>query len=424
MKNLSRRQRNNLIIAGLCAIVVLMGVGYAAFASQLRINGTSNISSNFNVLITDITSGSIVGGASNATEPTYTNTTATFNTNLVSPGDSITYKITVENQGSIDATLSSIDVNTGSNDAIVFETSGIKEGDNLLKEQSDELYVKVTYNSSVTSQPTNTNSTITVTLNYTQAGIGDDGVVLPTETVSLGGQNVETVTYGDGLYADEYEAGRYVYKGTNPNNYIEFDNGEVWRIIAKETDGTYKILKNDVLEAQDWDTTNNNEWAAATLNIYLNGEYYNNLELFVKSNIVSHNWGVGAVTHRNNDLVEQIIKENEKLWSGNIGLISASDYLRANSNNIQCGTYLLNNINYNICRATNWLLSKESYWTISSSDYPYVLYIYSEGYIGCDSVFKESNGGVFRAPRPAAYLNSNITLTGTGTQNDPYKIVS
>ncbi len=30
MKNLSRRQRNNLIIGGLCAIVVLMGIGYVA----------------------------------------------------------------------------------------------------------------------------------------------------------------------------------------------------------------------------------------------------------------------------------------------------------------------------------------------------------------------------------------------------------
>ena len=66
MKNLSRRQRNNIIIASLCAVVVLMGIGYAAFASQLRINGTSSISSDWKVLITDITSGSIVGDASNA----------------------------------------------------------------------------------------------------------------------------------------------------------------------------------------------------------------------------------------------------------------------------------------------------------------------------------------------------------------------
>ena len=179
MKNLSRKQRNNIIIASLCAIVVLMGIGYAAFSTQLRINGTSSISSNWNVLITDITSGSIVGDASNASEPTHTNTTATFKTNLVSPGDSITYTITVANQGNIDAVLSSIDVNTGNNPAIEFTTSGIEEGDNLLQNQTDELYVTVKYSDSVTSQPAVTNSTITVTLNYEQA----TGGVVPTNQI-------------------------------------------------------------------------------------------------------------------------------------------------------------------------------------------------------------------------------------------------
>ena len=209
MKNLSRRQRNNLIIGGLCAVVVLMGIGYAAFASQLRINGSSSISSTFNVLITDITSGSIVGGASNASEPTHTNTTATFSTNLESPGDSITYTITVANQGTIDATLSSIDVNTGNNPAIEFTTSGIEEGDNLLQNQTDELYVTVKYSDSVTSQPAITNSTITVTLNYEQATGGTSQIVYAyhTDQRTIG---TSTVTDGVSDYAElsSYQSGK------------------------------------------------------------------------------------------------------------------------------------------------------------------------------------------------------------------------
>ena len=46
------------------------------------------------------------------------------------------------------------------------------------------------------------------------------------------------VSSGDGLYEDQYEDGRYVYRGSEPNNYIMF-NDELWRIIAKEADGTY-----------------------------------------------------------------------------------------------------------------------------------------------------------------------------------------
>ena len=54
-KRLNSNQRNYIII-GLCMILVIMGVGYAAFQSQLKISGTSNIGTNFLVKITDIQS--------------------------------------------------------------------------------------------------------------------------------------------------------------------------------------------------------------------------------------------------------------------------------------------------------------------------------------------------------------------------------
>ena len=44
-----------------------------------------------------------------------------------------------------------------------------------------------------------------------------------------------------GLYKDIYEENRCVYRGSNPNNYIEF-NDELWRIIAVEADNTLKII--------------------------------------------------------------------------------------------------------------------------------------------------------------------------------------
>ena len=53
MRQSTRNQRNNIII-GLCVILLIMLVGYAAFQSQLKISGTSNISSNFLVKITNI----------------------------------------------------------------------------------------------------------------------------------------------------------------------------------------------------------------------------------------------------------------------------------------------------------------------------------------------------------------------------------
>ena len=55
-------------------------------------------------------------------------------------------------------------------------------------------------------------------------------------------EDVPIVTTGDGLYKDEYEEGRYFYKGANVNNYITFNN-EVWRIVSIEADKTIEECK-------------------------------------------------------------------------------------------------------------------------------------------------------------------------------------
>src|SRR5699024_1470223 len=132
------------------------------------------------------------------------------------------------------------------------------------------LKVTITYND-VTSQPENTSANLNVTLDYAQKGSGS---VTPSPSgPTIGGQDVEVVESGDGLYADEYEEGRYIYKGANPNNYITF-SGETWRIISVENDGSIKIMRNESIGKRAWDSSNSNNWARpATLNTYLNEEY-------------------------------------------------------------------------------------------------------------------------------------------------------
>ena len=405
MKRRFNRTQRNYIIAGLCMILVIMGVGYAAFSSQLKISGTSNITSNWSVKITDIQSKVVNGTPTNASEPTHTDTTATFRTRLTNPGDTMQYDVTVLNEGGIDAKLDKITIPESTNPAIGFEVSGIEEGSLLRSKETALLTVTVKYND-VTEQPSNLTADLEVTLDYSQA---PEGYVPPVTGPSIGGQEVEIVESGDGLYEDDYENGRYVYKGANPNNYIEFDNGEIWRIISKEADGTYKI------------STGSTNWARpADLNTYLNGEYYNGLDSSIKDNIVSHTWGIGAVSS-NNDLAVQIASEQGTTWSGNIGLIAHSDYLRANSDMANCGTDETNYDNYTTCRNTDWMYISSEWWTIS----PYADNSYQIWYVGGLGFF--SNFGVSYsrvAPRPAAYLKSDITLSGSGTSLDPYKIVS
>ena len=418
MKRRFNRTQRNYIIAGLCMILVIMGVGYAAFQSQLKISGTSNITSNWSVKITDIQSKVISGNPTNASEPTHTDTTATFRTTLTSPGDTMQYDVTVSNEGDIDAKLDKITIPESTNPAIGFEVSGIEEGSLLEAKQTAILTVTVKYND-VTEQPTDLTADLEITLDYSQA---PEGYVPPVTGPSIGGQPVEIVESGDGLYEDEYESGRYVYKGANPNNYIEFDNGEIWRIISKEADGTYKILKNELLPEQAWDSTDSNNWIRpATLNTYLNGEYLSSLDSSIKDNIVSHTWGIGAVTS-NNDLAVQIASEQGTTWNGNIGLIAHSDYLRANSDMTNCGTDKTNYENYETCRNTDWMYISGSYWWTISPSAGYRNYVWRVADVGRLGANNANNSDA--APRPAVYLKSDITLSGSGTSLDPFKIVS
>ena len=472
MKRRFNRTQRNYIIAGLCMILVIMGVGYAAFQSQLKISGTSNITSDFAVRITSITPNSIVGGAADKPEvTTHTDTTATFGTTLQRPGDSITYDVVIENEGNIDATLKTINKTDTSNSAILFETSGVNEGDELRVGETATMKVKVTYNPSVTSQPENLESSLKVTLDYAQIGTP---VVPGTSNILLGGQEVELVNSGDGLYADEYESGRYIYRGQNPDNYITF-NGETWRIIAKETNGTYKIIRNDVLANRAFDeknhrSTEKNSYCTnpqygcgvyatvegefsspsgsqkgtvtedSSIKIYLNDDYYvNNINATAKGQMTSHSFNIGIVERSENDSIEKnIAGEKMYQWTGNVGLVNVSDILRASTNPlctsatdnfeklmqdypvVTCDSnYLFESINmtlYWTINAYSFSSMGESHlvWTAGRANDFFGLVFGSAG----DFNFLDMTP----APRPVVFLKSDTTLSGSGTSDDPFTI--
>ena len=403
-------------------ILVIMGVGYAAFQSQLKISGTSNITSNWSVKITDIQSKVVNGTPTNALEPTHDDTTATFSTRLTSPGDTMQYDVTVLNEGDIDAKLDKITIPESTNPAIGFEVKGIEEGSLLEAKQTALLTVTVKYND-VTEQPSDLTADLKVTLDYSQA---PEGYVPPVTGSSIGGQPVEIVESGDGLYADEYESGKYTYKGANPNNYITFNN-ETWRIISISSDGSLKIMKNEIIGKMAWDSTRSNDWARpSTLNTYLNDTYLPTITIN-QDKIVSHTWSIGGVTSSNSDLADQINDENgTQSQSASVGMITVSEYLRANTNTEQCGNLSINNTNYTTCKTTNWMYSivpSNGYlWTISPSDSTSIsVFSVGGGASGVGRLFinyaNYSNG-----VSPVLYLSSDITLTGDGSSANAFQI--
>lgn len=229
-------------------------------------------------------------------------------------------------------------------------------------------------------------------------------------------------TSGDGLYVDTYESGRCVYKGSDPDNYITFNN-ELWRIMSIENDDTLKIIRNERLGLMLWDTSYSNQWnRPADLNTYLNEDYYMNvLSETAKSYIYeNHSFYVGSITDDNSNLMEQIASEKSNVWKGNIALMSVSDVLKTNSNTEQCGNLNLNNYNHETCKTTNYIVPTLNHlWTITPSTYAsHAAYpVYSDGIInGFGNVV--SVGGVV----PTIYLKTGLTLKGKGTSDLPYQV--
>lgn len=272
---------------------------------------------------------------------------------------------------------------------------------------------------------------------------------IKTEYITFGNVTVSISKKNDGLFRDEYENGRYIYKGTNPNNYITFNNEE-YRIVAIEKDKTIKIIKNtaitDTINYDDkrtnrydkdgycTDASGCNWWASSKstydetytltetvtldntnfslpsedslVNQYLNGTgifqnngYYDSLDENSKKYIEIHYFNIGPTgpTKWNDDLQITINEEEKYKWKGNIGLLNTSDYSKI-------GSYM-SKINY-------W------YWFIN----PYLgtrNKVLSANHTG-GFVYYGSGSKV--AIVPVIYLNKNITLSGTGEKASPYTI--
>ena len=236
---------------------------------------------------------------------------------------------------------------------------------------------------------------------------------------------VKPVTSGNGLYEDEYEEGKYTYKGANPNNYVTFNNEKAgWRIISINSDGTIKIMKDGDINTSNklaWDTSDSNNWnRPASLNTYLNGDYYNSLTSTAQSQIVEATYYAGKVTNDNNDMQDQISDEKAVTSKVKVALPTVSEYLRANSNKEQCGTFSLNNDNDSICLNSDWMNINDYWWTLSprSGNSYGVFNVNSDG-----NVFTSFYGASYAnyAVRPAITLSSEVQITGgIGTESDPY----
>ena len=272
---------------------------------------------------------------------------------------------------------------------------------------------------------------------------------------------------GEELKVDNTPDANIRYYGSNPNNYVKFNN-ELWRIIGVFGDNV-KLIRKDSLGDLSWDSSessvNNgygvNEWSQADLKNYLNTMYYggttvtcygrynngtttcptNTLDETSKSLIDNHIWNTGAIEYNTrtdtlafysaergnetgkictggqwcNDTVTRTTE-----WTGYIGLPYVTDWAYASSESV-CETNMQKKDSSNllVCKNNNWMQRNTWAWYLSpSADGSYANYAWAVSGDGYASNYSAANSLVVV---PSIYLKSNVLIeSGNGTSSNPY----
>ena len=250
---MKRNNNKKYIIMGLITIVCVMTVAYGAFLTNLNITGTTNITSKWEILITNVTQTDKQGRAEQAKEPTWEALTANMEANLYEKGDSITFDVTIENKGTLDAYLYNVNKSiTSNNEAIIIDVTGFTKGEKLLKQSKKTIQVTMKYNPEFNGIPEIGSTELSVGFEYSQAEGGtitpEERYLLKYDYITNGGKSSEAVDeyLKEGTEANlEYEAEKEGYQfvgwNTDPKAHDKLETyqtkGEENTLYAKDSRG-------------------------------------------------------------------------------------------------------------------------------------------------------------------------------------------
>ena len=178
MKN-NRKVLYGLVALALVLSVVGISVGFASMSSTLTINGTTTVvPASWKIKFTNLQQESLTGAAEVTTAPQITSDThiGNYAVKLTKPGDSVVYTFDVENEGTLDAQLSSYTFatptitgtgDTAAADATIVtnnlvytltydDDSAISTGATLAKDGKASFKLTIAYPETATELPTNT----------------------------------------------------------------------------------------------------------------------------------------------------------------------------------------------------------------------------------------------------------------------------
>ena len=275
--------------------------------------------------------------------------------------------------------------------------------------------------------------------------------------------NDESLRTSNGLKKDNTVDTNIRYYGSDPNNYVSFNN-ELWRIIGVFGNNV-KLVRSESLGSLSWDSSDSsinkgngiNQWGESTygdgsyyegadLQVYLNKMYYggdttvtcydgyqnstitcptNTLDRTAKLLIDKHTWSLGAIEMSIEDTIsfynaergtangktctsgnycnDSVIRTTK--WTGSVALPYITDWAYASSESI-CETNIQTKDSSNlfVCKNNNWM--QRSAWTwylspgVQSANANYVWTVSGNGNV--------ANYIMFGAMSKFAYYGSNV----------------
>ena len=273
----------------------------------------------------------------------------------------------------------------------------------------------------------------------------------------------------------------YYYRGSVENNYVKFA-GYYWRIICINSNGSIRMIYDGTSAHENGESSDDRRYGISAFNsnyddnmylgyMYTSGEVHgtgtssdikNNVDKFYTEKLIKYaakldmnvgfcgdrsnlnlqsGVGTGKVTTYNKAYIRIIqslptlICENmsdyytvSSATKGNkaltypIGLINVDEVMLAGyAGGVFDGKY-----NYTQSNISGYLTTGNVFWTMtpaggynSYGGTGWYLYIFG---IGSSGSFNDNGGYGIYGVRPVINISSNVTITGSGTMNDPYVV--
>lgn len=231
----------------------------------------------------------------------------------------------------------------------------------------------------------------------------------------------QKVTTGNGLYFLNNE---YYFRGENVNNYLVFD-GLLWRITKINKDNSIRIIQETKNSSVVWDDRFNIEKGT---NIGYNDLIINNMNSRIKDSLDEYYTNEDVLSDKAKGFIKETTlcvgkrNETDTLTDGSLecsqtipnqyyGLLQANEFMLASLDS-NCTT-----VTSKACRNYNFIADIDnSFWTLTADS--------SNNY----KVFKisktafSSNANTTSMARLVINISENTSVTGTGTENDPYVV--